>query len=179
MVNIKMSEDSTKLDIALDIEMAYLDLDEKKRNLNESQFQNTIETSTAHTNDEHSTSLRRSRRKIIHPLNTENRRSVTKPRKLIDGSYKETVSYYLDKRVKRLPSTLETIFEDPQCGVIMSGRKLKRCISFQDVGTLTKDKNKIKKRSMKVKKIQPVKSLKKLASMDLLIQKLQGIDKTE
>ena len=59
--------------------------------------------------------------------------------------------YYQDKTVKRLPSTLETIYEEPKNGKIMSKSKFKRVVNF-DVDTIS-DRSKIRKRKLKAKKI--------------------------
>lgn len=168
-VNDAETSDDFKNDIPLDVDMSFLELDEK--GLNETQSETVLETSSS----DNSNNLRRSKRKRFRPAVCDKRRITLKPSKIIDGNYKETINYYLDKRVKKLPSTLETIFEEPKSGVIMSNRRLKRFINFYESPLNSKDKVKIKKRSMKAKKVHPMKKFKKV-SMDLLMQKLMNIE---
>lgn len=167
--------DSSKMDITIDIDMSYLDLGEGRfsgASLQSDSFVDELDNET--TNN-----IRRSKRKRFRPMECENRRSTTKPRKLLDNDSKETVNYYLDKRVKKLPSTLETIFEEPKSGIFMSSRRLKRSINFPDTGVYCKDKLKVKKRLLKAKKVHPVKNVKKRASMDLLMKKLLSLEKDD
>lgn len=166
-----------KQDISLDLEMACLDIDERENGVNHGQLKTVTELVTTQNECDNTKFPRRSRRKRIS-LNCENRRFTTKPKKS-DGGYKETLNYYLDKRVKRLPSTLETIFEEPKGEVLMSSRRLKRFIHFQDVGTYNTDKARIKKRAMKAKKIHPLRIGKKKSSLDLLMKKLSNLEENE
>lgn len=166
-----------QLDITLDIDLAYLDLDE--RGLNATQIPTDPDSIVELDELETTKNIRRSRRKRIRPVDCQNRRSTTKPKKIIDGNYKETINYYLDKRIKRLPSNLETIFEEPKSDVLMSNRKLKRFIQFPELGFVIKDKLKIKKRVMKAKKLHPIKHLKKRLSMDLLMKKLVRVEQVD
>lgn len=166
---------SDQLDMTLDIDMAYLDLDGKEEVLGETGPQQTSETLIELVECEIGKQPRRSKRKKIRSIDCENRRTSAKPKKFIDAN-KETANYYLDKRVKKLPSTLETIFEEPTSGVFMSNRRQKRCINFPEVGIYYKDKVKVKKRILKAKKINPKKKWKKRISMDLLMKKLMSIE---
>lgn len=160
-----------KTDITLDIDMAYLDLDEKELDsvqAESSSFLTTVEPVPNY--------VRRSTRKKIRPLDCENRRTTKKPKKVSDNNYKETVSYYLDKRVKKFSSSLETIFEEPKNGTFMASKRLKRFINFSETGIPHKDKVKIKKRALKAKKVHSIKRLNKKVSMDLLMKKLMSIE---
>lgn len=169
-----VNSDDLKMDITLDVDISSLELDEK--GLNDTTIIPTECECISEVNEaESSNTLRRSKRKRFRPINCENRRSTIKPKKIIDGSYKDTINYYLDKSIKKLPSTLETIFEEPKGDVLMSTRRLKRYISFSEPQIYNKDKLKVKKRVLKAKKIHPFKKLKKV-SMDLLMKKLLNMD---
>lgn len=165
-----VNSDDLKMEITLDVDMSSLDLDEKGLTETQTECDSPLEVS----HSEKSKKVRRSKRKRFHPVDCDNRRATMKPKKIIDGNYKETINYYLDKRVKKLPSTLETIFEEPKSGILMSSRRFKRCLTFPE-SPVYKDKVKIKKRILKSKKVHPMKKLKKL-SMELLLKKLTSID---
>lgn len=166
----------------LESNMSYLNITGLKRASSCAFQQDYIDQVSPEPNSEETDEnnhLRRSHRKRIKPLEAENRRVLTKPKKLeINANSKDTVNYYLDKRIKRLPPTLETIFEEPKSDSLMSTRKFKRCINFSDDG-LCKDKLKVKKRSMKAKKVSSIKRLRKKVSMELLMKKLSNIEESE
>lgn len=164
---VKMTEGEkiTRLDSILNLEMECLELDGNKKTLNkkEPELENRMYP-------------RRSKRMKIRQVEKQKRRTATKPKKIVDGYSKEIVNYYLDKKIKRTQSSLETIFEEPiNDGCSMGARKLKRCIGFPDIGIYIKDKIKVKKRLMKAKKVCGIKKIKKL-SMDLLLEKLRNIE---
>ncbi|XP_057667770.1 uncharacterized protein LOC130900870 [Diorhabda carinulata] len=118
---------------------------------------------------------RRSTRRKQPPAN-DKRRVQSKPKKLPDDlNSKILINYYLNKRVKRHQTHLETIFEDPiSTDIIMSRRKFSRSMQFPIEISLVKNKNKVRKRSMKAKERGSMKP-KKL-SMELLLEKLANID---
>lgn len=119
---------------------------------------------------------RRSTRRKQPPLN-DKRRVQSKPKKLPDDlNSKILINYYLNKRIKRHQTHLETIFEDPVSpDIIMSRRKFSRSMQFPvENNSLVKNKNKVRKRSMKAKERGSIKP-KKL-SMDLLLEKLANIE---
>ncbi|KAG5877632.1 hypothetical protein JTB14_030030 [Gonioctena quinquepunctata] len=118
---------------------------------------------------------RRSGRKRIRPAESVNRRVLSKPKKRMDDcNAKDIVNYYLDKKVKRLSPSLETIFEEPNSETIMSTRKFKRCINFPNSVCFLKNKFKIKKRAMKAKKVLSRPKIK--MTMEMLFKKLSGIE---
>lgn len=157
----------------LDIEMASLALNEKKRRISTvieaSQDEETLRQPDA------TTALRRSNRKRIRPLDVEKRRVYTKPKKFNGKTDKEISGYYLNKKVKLLHTSLETIFEEPKNSeVVMSGRKLRRIINFS---VNSAEKLKTKKRAMKAKKVCAVKSRRsKKISKELFLQRMKELD---
>ncbi|XP_074032312.1 uncharacterized protein [Leptinotarsa decemlineata] len=130
-------------------------------------------------NENGNENLRRSGRKRIRPAEVEKKQIISKPKRLHeDSSYEEIKKYYLDKKVKRLPPSLETIFEEPKTGgIIMSARKFKRCINFGSMNYLPTNKSKVKKRSLKAKKVTP--RPKNKLTMDLLLKKLSCLEENE
>lgn len=85
----------------------------------------------------------------------------------------------MDKKVKSsLSPALETIFEHPTNNVIMSNKKLRRCINFTDCVGQKADKSKEKKRKAKARKVTKTgfKRLGKKVGLELLINKLKGLD---
>ncbi|KAJ8926527.1 hypothetical protein NQ314_021129 [Rhamnusium bicolor] len=130
-------------ELDLDVDMAQLEINEKKRvSTGVFKYKLNANQPTSPELDDVVTPPRRSTRKKIRPLETEKRRVLTKPRKFLDNA-NEINNYYLDKRVKRLPPSLETIFEEPKGDSFMSSRKFKRCIQFSS--HLAMNKVKVKK----------------------------------
>lgn len=85
----------------------------------------------------------------------------------------------MDKTVKSsLSPALETIFEHPTNNVVMSNKKLRRCINFTESLGHKPDKSKEKKRKAKARKVMKTgfKRLGKKIGLELLINKLKGID---
>ncbi|GBP80898.1 hypothetical protein EVAR_52203_1 [Eumeta japonica] len=141
-----------------------LELPNKMANLDIMELDNTIpgvsETQALHS--ELLTEVRVLRKR--KPLSTEtvkpaNRRVSMKPRRRIvvdDTNPKQIEALYLNKKVKTTSQTLETIYEEPknessETQNLMSGRKVKRLLTFQLGNQYSKDK--IKKRRAKIKKL--------------------------
>lgn len=160
----------------LDIEMASLELGERKRRFSAATSENEKNEQSA--DETENKILRRSTRKRIRPLDIDKRRVYTKPKKFNGGKDSEVTGYYLDKKVKLVHTSLETIFEEPKNSeAVMSGRKLKRIINFPVGGT---EKLKTKKRSMKAKKVFSKKFRKfKKVTKELFLQKMEEIDDIE
>lgn len=124
---------------------------------------------------EEEASPRRSLRRRSMSVPTENRRVKQKPTKKVT----KLESIYLCRSVKRLPPNLETIFEEPKIDknseILYIGlRKQKRIISFENCSTL--NRNKVKKRQMKAKKVSKSFMKRKRASMETLIEKLKYVE---
>lgn len=122
--------------------------------------------------------VRRSSRRIIRAALPEPPRIPNKPMKLTaNSSLKDIENYYLDKKVKRLNSSLETIFEVPQVvdnnEVVMSSRKFKRTINFNTV--VAKNSTKVKKRKTKAKNVRGKKKEKKIP-LEYVMQKIDEIE---
>ncbi|XP_028137666.1 uncharacterized protein LOC114332130 [Diabrotica virgifera virgifera] len=117
---------------------------------------------------------RRSGRVKIRPMKHDKRRVKCNPKRLSED--KAIINYYLDKKIKGT-TNLETIFEDPASPHIMSRRKYSRTMNFPVEISLTKQKNKVKKRSLKAKDRGSFKPKK--VSMDLLLKKLASIEDGE
>lgn len=103
----------------------------------------------------------RKRKSFAPELNKpSNRRVSMKPRKHItmteNANPKQIEALYLNKNVKTMSQTLETIFEEPKTDksnsqTLIGGRKVKRLLTFQLGNQYTKEK--IKKRRAKIKKL--------------------------
>ncbi|XP_018566361.1 uncharacterized protein LOC108907252 [Anoplophora glabripennis] len=168
----------------LDVDMAQLEINEKKRNFTGVfKYKLTEDNSpiSSPESNETITQPRRSGRKKIRSQETEKRRVLTKPKKLLsnNSNTNEINNYYLDKRVKRLPPSLETIFEEPKGNSFMSTRKFKRCIQFSSQVAPCRNKLKVKKRSMKAQKVSIIKRLNKNVALELLKEKLSAIEEDE
>lgn len=153
----------------IDIEMASLEINDKKRRNEDS-----------NTADDHSSTVavRRSLRKRIKPLEVEKRRVLTRPKKCDSNDISAIKNIYLNKKIKRNPSNLETIFEEPKDDkdgdFAMSVKKFKRLINF--ASTSTTDKQKIKKRHMKAKKLFPCKKKACKVTKDYFLKKLNELE---
>lgn len=87
---------------------------------------------------------------------------------------KQIEALYLNKKVKTVSQTLETIYEEPKTDnnsteTLIGGRKVKRLLTFQLGNQYTKEK--IKKRRAKIKKLLGNKSFlnrKKISMEDFL-----------
>lgn len=163
-----------------DIDLSYLEIreNEKKRTHSEA-----LPLDLDCDSSEEMREIRRSSRKKIRPMDIIEKRQVnTRPRKLnVNSSVKDIEHYYLDKKVKLSSPALETIFEEPKKDVFMSTRKLKRSIQFSEVISDKPDKNKVKKRTMKAKKIIKGgwKKLGQKLALDMLLNKLKDLDNVE
>lgn len=102
------------------------------------------------------------------------------PKKLSkeETDMKKIRKYYLDKTVKRSPSSLETIFEEPVDEKLMSSRKSSRVINFNRTTTALKLKS--RKRQLKAKtELKFVKRKWKKISVDLLMDTLSILEQQE
>lgn len=101
----------------------------------------------------------RKRKSLMPEINkSSNRRVSMKPRKHTteNANPKQIEALYLNKKVKSLSQTLETIYEEPKTDnnsteTLIGGRKVKRLLTFQLGNQYTKEK--IKKRRAKIKKL--------------------------
>jgi len=161
----------------VDIDLSALEIQDRKRNHNELDSP----TNSLELGSKESEPLRRSGRKKVRPLEIqEKRRVLTRPRKLnINSTMKEIENYYLDKKVKVSSPALETIFEEPKKDILMGTRRLRRCINFGDVANEKPDKAKVKKRSMKAKKISTFKKMGKKIGLEFLMTKLKKLETDE
>ncbi|XP_026758060.1 uncharacterized protein LOC113517555 [Galleria mellonella] len=143
--------DSYKLDVELPNKMANLDIMEVDESDSDSSPKKleTLELPRV---------LRK--RKSLAPEITKptNRRVNMKPRKHMTEitNPKRIEAVYLNKKVKALSQTLETIYEEPKTDnsnneTLIGGRKVKRLLTFQLGNQYTKDK--IRKRRAKIKKL--------------------------
>ncbi|KAI5632748.1 hypothetical protein NE865_14562 [Phthorimaea operculella] len=127
------------------------------------------------------------KRKSLAPEITKssNRRVSMKPRKHIiaeNANPKEIEALYLNKKVKTLSQTLETIYEETKTDsneTHMGGRKVKRLLMFQPGSQYTKEK--IKKRRAKIKKLLGNKSFlnRKKIPMNVFLQSIECLDLDE
>lgn len=104
-----------------------------------------------------------------------NRRFNLQPKKLVNGKHEDIVEYYLNKKVSRFRSSLETIFEVPKIdnngkSIYLGPNKLRQ-INFNGA-----TKGKIKKRKVKVKSVIGGNSKKKISklSMDVFHRRLNA-----
>nr|XP_026494972.1 uncharacterized protein LOC113399913 [Vanessa tameamea] len=103
--------------------------------------------------------LRKRKPFVPEPSKSSNRRVSMKPRKhniTENANSKQIEALYLNKKIKSLTQTLETIYEEPKPSTAESetyigGRKIKRLLTFQIGSQYTKEK--IKKRRAKIKKL--------------------------
>ncbi|XP_075969841.1 protein tantalus-like [Anticarsia gemmatalis] len=129
------------------------------------------------------------KRKSIAPETSKssNRRVSMKPSKRImteNASTKQIEALYLNKKVKSMSQTLETIYEEPksqnnETEVFIGGRKVKRVLSFQIGSQYTKDK--IKKRRAKIKKLLGNKSYlnRKKIPMQVFLKTIECLELDE
>ncbi|KAG6448338.1 uncharacterized protein LOC115442347 [Manduca sexta] len=103
--------------------------------------------------------LRKRKSLVPEITKSSNRRVNMKPRKHVmveNANPKQIEALYLNKKVKTLSQTLETIYEEPKSqssnsDALIGGRKIKRLLTFQLGNQYTKEK--IKKRRAKIKKL--------------------------
>ncbi|XP_050345293.1 uncharacterized protein LOC126770148 [Nymphalis io] len=133
----------------LPTKMAHLDIME----IGENNDSNVVPETT------HSRVLRKRKPFAPEPSKSSNRRVSMKPRKhniTENANSKQIEALYLNKKIKSLTQTLETIYEEPKPSTTESetyigGRKIKRLLTFQIGSQYTKEK--IKKRRAKIKKL--------------------------
>lgn len=116
-----------------------------------------------------------------------NRRVSMKPRKRImteNANPKQIEALYLNKTVKTVSQTLETIYEEPKTEnnpstSLMGGRKVKRLLTFQLGNQYTKEK--IKKRRSKIKKLLGNKSFlnRKKIPMKVFLKTIECLELDE
>lgn len=137
---------------------------------------------------ESSTRLLRKRKSLApEPSKSTNRRVSMKPRKhsfTESANPKQIEALYLNKKIKTLTQTLETIYEEPKSSSsdsteqLIGNRKVKRLLTFQ-IGSNTKDK--IKKRRAKIKKLLGNKSFlnRKKIPMDVFLKTIECLELDE
>ncbi|CAG9585205.1 unnamed protein product [Danaus chrysippus] len=122
------------------------------------------------------------------PSKSSNRRVSMKPRKHIsiteNANPKQIEALYLNKKIKTLTQTLETIYEEPksnnsECDNFIGGRKVKRLLTFQIGSQYTKEK--IKKRRAKIKKLLGNKSFvnRKKIPMNVFLKTIECLELDE
>lgn len=98
------------------------------------------------------------------------------------GKAKTIEEHYLSKEVKRLPSSLETIYEEPKSLnnelQYMSSKKFKRILNCDEENSHMYKNKRSKKRLMKAKKITAAKRIisRKRISMEVLLRKLETVE---
>ncbi|XP_026724665.1 uncharacterized protein LOC113491729 [Trichoplusia ni] len=129
------------------------------------------------------------KRKSIMPETSKssNRRVSMKPSKRImteNANPKQIEALYLNKKVKSLSQTLETIYEEPKAQnseteVLIGGRKIKRLLTFQLGNQYTKEK--IKRRRAKIKKLLGNKSFlnRKKIPMQVFLKNIECLELDE
>ncbi|PZC81697.1 hypothetical protein B5X24_HaOG212141 [Helicoverpa armigera] len=145
--------EASRLDTELPNKMAHLDIME----IDEPNIEANEEKS--HMPELPSRVLRKRKSIMPETSKSSNRRVCMKPSKRImteNANPKQIEALYLNKKVKSLSQTLETIYEEPKAQnneteVLIGGRKVKRLLTFQLGNQYTKDK--IKKRRAKIKKL--------------------------
>ncbi|KAM3963141.1 uncharacterized protein ACR2FA_002902 [Aphomia sociella] len=117
---------------------------------------------------------------------SSNRRVNMKPRKHMteNANPKQIEALYLNKKVKALSQTLETIYEEPKTEnsnneTLIGARKVKRLLTFQLGNQYTKDK--IKKRRAKIKKLLGNKSFlnRKKIPMQVFLKTIECLELDE
>ncbi|XP_049867591.1 uncharacterized protein LOC126367860 [Pectinophora gossypiella] len=129
------------------------------------------------------------KRKSLAPEITKssNRRVSMKPRKHViteNANPKQIEALYLNKTVKTVSQTLETIYEEPKTessskDTLIGGRKVKRLLTFQLGNQYTKEK--IKKRRAKIKKLLGNKSFlnRKKIPMNVFLKTIECLELDE
>lgn len=130
------------------------------------------------------------KRKSLAPEITKptNRRVNMKPRKRTlpeSANRKQIEALYLNKNVKSVSQTLETIYEETKTEEnsnnenLISGRKVKRLLTFQLGSQYTKEK--IKKRRAKIKKLLGNKSFlnRKKIPMQVFLETIECLELDE
>lgn len=131
--------------------------------------------------------LRKRKSLAPEPTKSSNRRVSMKPRKHIvteNANSKQIEALYLNKKIKTLSQTLETIYEEPKpnspdTSNYIGGRKIKRLLTFQIGSQYTKEK--IKKRRAKIKKLLGNKSFvnRKKIPMNVFLKTIECLELDE
>ncbi|XP_068629484.1 protein tantalus [Battus philenor] len=167
------------MDSELPIIMASLDIMEvKESDLDASNREESITATTPRV-------LRKRKPLTVETTKVSNRRVSMQPRKrnVKDSNPKEIEALYLNKKVKSLSQTLETIYEEPKTSLgsdtIVKGKKVKRLLTFQLGSHYTKEK--IRKRRAKIKKLLGNKSFlnRKRIPMKVFLQTIECLDLDE
>ncbi|XP_028163471.1 uncharacterized protein LOC114355023 isoform X2 [Ostrinia furnacalis] len=129
----------------------------------------------------------RKRKSLMPEINrSSNRRVSMKPRKHMteNANPKQIEALYLNKKVKAVSQTLETIYEEPKTDnnlseTFIGGRKVKRLLTFQLGNQYTKEK--IKKRRAKIKKLLGNKSFlnRKKIPMQVFLKTIECLELDE
>ncbi|XP_041977203.1 uncharacterized protein LOC121731696 [Aricia agestis] len=145
------------------------------------------EEKTTKTEPESTSRVLRKRKSIASECpKPSNRRVSMRPRKhsISDNiNSKEIEALYLNKKVKTLSQTLETIYEEPKASsstdTFVGGRKIKRLLTFQIGSHYTKEK--IKKRRAKIKKLLGNKSFlnRKKIPMNVFLKTIECLELDE
>ncbi|XP_053625583.1 uncharacterized protein LOC128683706 [Plodia interpunctella] len=170
-----------KADTELPIKMAHLDIME----VDDSSTSVSLENKEA----PEITRVLRKRKSLMPEINKSNNRRVNmKPRKHVtmieNANPKQIEALYLNKKVKTLSQTLETIYEEPKTDstekeTFIGGRKVKRLLTFQLGNQYTKEK--IKKRRAKIKKLLGNKSFlnRKKIPMQVFLKTIECLELDE
>ncbi|CAG4988594.1 unnamed protein product [Parnassius apollo] len=169
------------MDSELPNKMAHLDIMEIDKPVTE------ISDNDDHVSATTSRVLRKRKSLAAETSKLSNRRVSMRPRKHTikeDANPKQIEALYLNKKVKSLSQTLETIYEEPKSNnsgteMNLSGRKVKRLLTFQLGSHYTKDK--IKKRRAKIKKLLGNKSFlnRKKIPMQVFLKTIECLDLDE
>ncbi|XP_050670463.1 uncharacterized protein LOC126969189 [Leptidea sinapis] len=128
--------------------------------------------------------LRKRKQSSPEANKTMNRRVSMRPRKnniLTENTNpKQIEALYLNKKIKNVSQTLETIYEEPKSSSSNSkntGRKVKRLLTFQSQYS----KEKIKKRRAKIKKLLGNKTFlnRKKISMKVFLKNIECLELDE
>ncbi|CAH2241178.1 uncharacterized protein LOC120624738 [Pararge aegeria] len=168
--------EASRLDSELPHKMAHLDIME----IGEASVQNVV--------TESSSRLLRKRKSIVpEPSKSTNRRVSMKPRKhnlSETANPKQIEALYLNKKIKTITQTLETIYEEPKSSStdsepFIGNRKVKRLLSFPIGSHYTKEK--IKKRRAKIKKLLGNKSFlnRKKIPMNVFLKTIECLELDE
>ncbi|CAG4911902.1 unnamed protein product [Colias eurytheme] len=168
--------ETSKIESDLPNKMAHLDIME------------IGESSSANVSESNSRVLRKRKQLSPEVSKPSNRRVSMKPRKhsiiTENANSKQIEALYLNKKVKSLSQTLETIYEEPKSNnvdsnTLIGGRKVKRLVTFQIGNHYTKEK--IKKRRAKIKKLLGNKSFlnRKKIPMNVFLKTIECLELDE
>ncbi|RVE48604.1 hypothetical protein evm_006793 [Chilo suppressalis] len=170
--------EASRVDAELKNKMAHLDIMEVDTPSND--------PAREKSDDAASSRVLRKRKSLMPEISkSRNRRVSMKPRKHMteNANPKQIEALYLNKKVKALSQTLETIYEEPKTDnspdTLISGRKVKRLLTFQLGNQYTKEK--IKKRRAKIKKLLGNKSFlnRKKIPMQVFLKTIECLELDE